>query len=637
MNEDGSKVSELNDELYSRTLYKAPDDKRSTVEAVEQPAEVGENFQSPKLDELLAHERIKSNEHPLVKKIFLSALAFCVLAGAVAAFIFFGGGNFISSKNVDITVNGPVSVSAGDPIELSIIITNKNNADLTLATMSVDYPEGTRSADDSNQALSHTKTAIGSLGLGKSVTETERAVLFGQTGEIKEITITVDYQVKGSNATFNKTKVYQIAVGTTPVALSVDQPSSITSGDTFTTTLTILANSTNVLKNVVIKGEYPYGFSPISSNPTSVTADNNSWVLGDLAPGSKKTISIRGMLVGENQDERTFRFYAGIASADNPNQFDTALAQTSQTISLNRPNIGLRINLNGENSDTYSAPAGKTIQVSLSFQNNLPASLLNSKIVAKLSGTPLDRFSIQPQNGGFYNSSDNTITWTKDNNDVLSVLAPGDRGSVSFDFASLANLPITTRNPEIKIQVSFVGTSGEGGDVIVSDNSSVKIASQVTLTSKAFFSQGPFRNTGPMPPKADKPTTYTVTFSLGNTQNDIATPSVSATLGPNVKWLSAATSTENIAYNSNNNTVTWTLDKLSSGIGFTSPPRTVSFQVSLTPSIGQIGSLPVLVNNINFSGTDTFTNKAVNLSNQAITTNLLSDPRFIQGDGVVVK
>jgi len=638
MNEKEGKVGELNDELYSRTLYKAPEDKRSIIEAVEEPAEVGNDFQSPKLDELLAHERIKSTEHPMIKKFFIFALIFCVLAGAVAAFIYFGGGNFISSKNVDITVNGPVSASAGDPVELNIVITNKNNTDLELATLSVDYPDGTRSADDVNQALSHSKIAIGSVGLGQNVTKIERAVLFGQTGDIKEINLNLEYRVKGSNATFNKTKVYQIAVGTTPVTLSVNQPSSVTSGDTFTTTLTILANSNNVLKNVVVKGEYPYGFNPVSTTPSSLTSDNNLWVLGDLAPGDKKTITIKGVLIGENQDERTFRFYTGISSADNVDKFDTALAQTSQTISLNRPNIGLKINLNGESSDAFSAPVGKTIQVNIAFRNNLSSTLINSKIVAKLSGSPLDRFSVQPQGGGFYNSSDNSVTWTKDNNSILSALAPGDSGNVSFDFASLPSLPSTTKNPQITIQTSFVGTPQDGGnDVVITENDLVKIASQVSLLSKAFYSQGPFRNTGPLPPKSEKVTTYTVTFSLSNTQNDIDAPTVTATLGPNVRWLSAATSTENITYNSNSNTITWSLNKLNSGAGFNSPLRTTSFQVSLTPSIGQIGSIPTLVNNIAFSGTDTFTNKIINLTNQSVNTTLSSDSRFVQGDDVVVK
>jgi hypothetical protein len=638
MNENEGKVGELNDELNSRTKYHPPEDVRTPVQPVEQPAEVAPAFQSPKIEELLQHEMKKNTEHPLVKKIFISTLIFCVLAGGVAAFIFFGGGNFISSKNVDITVNGPVSVSAGEPVELGVILINKNNTDLELVTMSVDFPEGTRSAEDVNTALTRTKIAIGSIGQGKNVTKTLNAVLFGQTGDIKQIKINVDYRVKGSNATFNKTKVYEVSIGTTPIGITVGQPSTVTSGETFTTTLTILANSNNTLKNVVVRGEYPYGYNPVSTTPTSVGNEKNSWSLGDLAPGDKRTITIRGVLVGENQDERTFRFYAGIGSADDATKFDTALSQVSETVLLDRPNVALKINLNGE-ADSSVAPAGKSIQGSVSLQNNLPSTLTNAKVVVKLSGTSLDRFSVIAQTGGFYNSSDNSITWTKDNNQSLALLAPGQSQTLGFSFASISNLPVNTKNPEIKIQASFVGTTqgGRTNDVAVSEDSTVKISSQVTLDSKAFYSKGPFLNKGPMPPKADKITTYTVTFSLGNTQNDIDAPVVTATLGPNVKWLSAATSTENISYNINDNTVTWSLGKLDSGAGFSGPLRTASFQISLTPSIGQIGSIPTLVNNIMFSGMDTFTNKAVNLTSQNITTRISSDPKFIQGNDVVVK
>ncbi len=639
MNEHEGKVGELNDELYSKTQYHAPEDKRTPVQPIEQPAEVGQTFQSPKIDELLMHEMKKNTEHPLVKKVFFSALIFCVLALGIAAFMYFGGGNFISSKNVDITVNGPVSVSAGEPVELSVILVNKNNTDLELATMSVDFPEGTRSAEDVNTALSRTKIAIGSVGQGKNVTKTLNAVLFGQTGDIKQIKINVEYRVQGSNATFNKTKVYDVSIGVTPISLTVGQPSTVTSGDTFTTTITVLGNSTNILKNVVVRGEYPYGFSPVSSTPTSVGTGNNSWSLGDIAPGDKRTITIRGILVGENQDERTFRFYAGIGSADDPTKFDTALSQASKTILLDRPNVGLKINLNGENSDSSVAPAGQSISGSILVQNNLPSTLTNARVVVKLSGTSLDRFSIAGQSGGFYNSSDNSITWTKDSNANLALLSPGENQTLNFNFASLSNLPANTKNPEIKIQATFVGTTqgGNTNDVSVSESSSVKIASQVTLQSYALYSKGPFLNKGPIPPKADKTTTYTVTFSLGNTQNDIDAPMVTAVLGPNVKWLSAATSTENISYNKNDNTVTWSVGKLNSGTGFSSALRTASFQISLTPSIGQIGSVPNLVNNILFFGTDSFTSKVISLTNQNITTRTSSDPKFIQGNDVVVK
>ncbi len=112
---------------------------------------------------------------------------------------------------------------------------------------------------------------------------------------------------------------------------------------------------------------------------------------------------------------------------------------------------------------------------------------------------------------------------------------------------------------------------------------------------------------------------------------------VTATLGPNVKWVAAATSTENISYDSLNNVVTWKLDNLKAGTGFSTPIREAYIQVALTPSIGQIGSTPALLNNISFSGTDTFTDKTITLTNPPLTTMISTDSNFVQGDGIVVK
>jgi len=100
------RIGELNDTLYSRTRYKDPLDKRTPVKEVDFP-DVEGKWQTPELDEILKYERVAPEIHPLMKKIFIFALLFFVATVGVATFIFTGGANFISSKNVDINVLGP--------------------------------------------------------------------------------------------------------------------------------------------------------------------------------------------------------------------------------------------------------------------------------------------------------------------------------------------------------------------------------------------------------------------------------------------------------------------------------------------------------------------------------------------------
>ncbi len=167
---DKGKVEELNDDLYSRTRYQDPLDKRTPVHEIDSPtggSEVEEKWQTTPLDEILARERLIPSSHPFMKKLFIFALLFFVATVFIAGFMFMGGTNFISSKNVDISVLGPTSVSAGEIIELGVTIENKNNADLEVANFSVQYPQGSRNPEDTGNSLTFTKEELGIIGAGE--------------------------------------------------------------------------------------------------------------------------------------------------------------------------------------------------------------------------------------------------------------------------------------------------------------------------------------------------------------------------------------------------------------------------------------------------------------------------------------
>ncbi|MDP2651252.1 MAG: hypothetical protein Q8O98_01525 [bacterium] len=638
MAEKKSEIDELKDTLYSRTEYEEPGFKRSSAgqnEASEAPLA----WDSPQLDEVLAQERPEKDSQVLMKKIFRIALIFFFAALAVTAYVFFGGANFVSTKNVDIKVLGPTTARAGDILELGISVANGNNADLEVANLSIQYPQGTRNAEDSLQALTYVREELGEVRAGREVTRTARSVLFGEEGEVKEIKISVEYKIKGSNATFYKDKVYEIIIGEAPVTMTVSQPDLITSGDTLTTIITVTPSSTEILKNVMVRAEYPYGYTPLESTPEALS-NGNLWSLGDLAPGSKKTLTIRGRLVGENEEERTFRFYVGVAEAGLVGErFSTTLTSTLETVAIKRPSVFVALELNGESGSSYVAPAGQSISGSVRFVNNLPDKIVNPKVEVKFSGSALDQMSVDAQDG-FYDSRTNTITWDIVSSGSAPEIGSGGSGSVRFRFSSGGEIPAGSANQAIEVTASLTGTSLEAGarQIAVSDSSSVKVSSEINLASKALYSAGPFENSGPVPPKVETETTYTIIWTAGNTQNDINGTRVTAALGPNVEWLGASSvNGESVSYNASTRTVVWDIGTLASGAGFSTALREAAFQISLTPSASQAGTAPTLVNSVTLTGTDSFTSEAVSVSNYAINTRLASDPGFVQGDEMVVR
>ena len=647
-NEEGkSEIEKLNETLYSRTRYEEVKDERHQVKPARPDGRTGgefdtsnvrETWQSPALDEVLKGEREVPQTNAFMKKVFVFAVLFFIATIIVAGFVFLGGANFISSKNVEVTVLGPSIVSAGEVLELGINIANKNNADLELANLSIQYPPGSRNPSNTAEALTFSKEELGAINAGAEASRNVRAVLLGSIGETKEFKFSVEYRVKGSNATFYKDKLFEVVIGNAPVTVSAESPEFVTSGEEFETEVSVVLNSPDILRDVVLKAEYPYGYAVSLSQPAAIL-DNNIWMLGDLSPGDKKTVKIRGRLSGQNEEERTFRFYVGVSGGGASRNLKIALASILNTVAISRPAIGLNISFNGEDVSSYVAPAARSISTSIRFQNNLPDKLLNPRLEVRLSGAALDKSTITAFNGGFYDSLNSKIVWQLTNSLGVQELAPGDASQINFNFSSLPKEVLTSSNSDISLNFTLSGTPvGSSNQISVSESRTVKIASQINLASKVLRSIGPFTNRGPMPPKVETETTCTVILSVGNTQGDIVQANVTARLGPGVKWIGAASAaSEDISYNAVSNTVTWDLGTLSSGSGFSSTGREVAFQIGLTPSTSQIGTVPVLVSGITFIGQDTETGLEVRATNPPLSTRLTSDPSFIQGDDIVVK
>lgn len=633
--EETGEIEELRDTLYSRTKYQAPEDKRTPVSSDEsEETSVEEEWDTPDLDEMLKYERRKPEGHPFMKKLFVFAAAFFFIAVAAAAYMFLGGASFVSTRNVDIAVLGPVSASAGQVLEIGIAVTNRNNADLEMTDLSIQFPHGSRDPQDPARPLTYTREELGVVRAGREVTHNTSIILMGEQGQIQEIRVSVEYRVRGSNAIFRRDKTFEVVIGESPVSMTVSQPRFTNSGDVFTTTVTLNHTSDEILRNVMIRAEYPYGYAVRSSSPSAI-GDGNLWALGDMAPGSTKVLTIEGGLVGEDNEERTFRFYVGVADpVARDLKFGANLVSTLETIAIARPSVALTMDLNGDREAVYIAPAGQSVSANVRFQNNLSDKLLNPRLVVTITGAALDKRTVSAHQGGFYDSQTNTITWNLESLDGLPELLPGVNGAASFTFSSLEGEAYAG---DIKMEAVLTGTLVDATSRLISTSldRSVRISSEVTLVSRALHSTGPFSNQGTLPPKVEEETTYTVVFTAGNTQNDIGNARVTAVLGPNVSWVSG--SNGEISYNPSNNTITWNLGTLASGAGFSSPVREASFQVSLIPSLSQVGIAPTLVSGITLTGTDTFTERKVTVTNTPVSTRLSADPSFVQGDDLVVR
>src|SRR3989338_10558694 len=107
-----------------------------------------------------------------------------------------------------------------------------------------------------------------------------------------------------------------------------------------------------------------------------------------------------------------------------------------------------------------------------------------------------------------------------------------------------------------------------------------KVTSDIDLTARAVYHEGPFANSGSIPPKVEQETTYTVFLALVNTANDVRDVRLEARLPAYVRWVGAVSpASEDVSYNGDTRRVSWRAWDLVAWKGVSSAPREVAFQI----------------------------------------------------------
>ncbi|MCX6755630.1 MAG: hypothetical protein NT068_03820 [Candidatus Nomurabacteria bacterium] len=577
----------------------------------------------------------------IFKKFFIFSICFFVLAVVFALYNFIGGGNTVSNDNIDIVILGNTFTAGGEDLPLQIEITNKNNAALELADLVVEYPKG--SFADLSQDSNKLRDSLGTIPAGQVKSDNLKVVLFGEQGSIRPIKVSLEYRVEGSNAIFVKEKDYSVSISSAPIDLAVNAPDTITPNQDITFNIKATLNSTKSATSLLFKADYPPGFMFKSAKPAP-TIDNNVWDLGDLSPGSESNISITGNIVGaQDGEQKTFHFFTGSKDENDKANIGVIFNSLGHTILINKPFIQARLLVNGVYQNEYASDSKTNISGQIQWTNNLDTKITDMVITAKIYGNALDRQKINVFNGNF-DSINNIIVWDKNSNKDFSEVNPGNSGVVFFD---INPLPLFSSNgllidPSIHIDISISGKQPLQGNIInsLTDSESkiIKIMSDVSASVKALHFIGAFANTGDIPLKAEKETTYTIVWNLSNTANIISNAKMSATLPAFVRFVGPVDpASEDVKYDETTKQVTWNIGAIPKGAGISGNKKEVSFQIGFTPSLSQVGQIPILINDAILTGHDDFANVDVHINKSALDSKIMNDPSFVRDSERVIQ
>ena len=637
---DADHIKELRARLYAR----GPE-KQSVRHALPQH-EIHEEIFVPKEPVILPKEEALKPEPTVFPKIHASADAvsysepmalkgkrktfrtmfillgglFFIAALAISSFLMLKGGNTISGENISIEVTGPIAVGGGDEVPFKVTVANQNTVAIQSATLIIEYPKGTQSATEINKEIGIVRQPLDTIGTGELVNIPLKARVFGEENEEKEIKVSIDYRIQGSNATFHKEAVpLRFKLSTSPVVMTFDTVKSISSGQEVTLTLSIQSNSPTTLTDILVRAQYPEGFDFNESNPETQSGED-VWKFGTLKPNEKKVITIKGLMTGYEDDVRQFNATAGVANENDSNVIASQLATARAEIVIEQPFLDANVSINGSVKDTVVMSSNESANVEIKFANNLDFTIYDGKVEVVLSGNALNDFEVKVADG-FYDSSKNTITWDGVDEKTLKEILPGRSANLSF---SLRPEEGTGRTPEMKLKVTVRGQrifeDRVSQELVGTVERTLKVESIPTMIGEILYSDGPFTNTGPLPPVAEKVTQYTYSLKVKSGANDIAGAELTAVVPIYVSWLDLVSAGDSVTYNTVTRTLKWNIGDMDANT-----EEEVAMQVSFLPSLSQVDTTPTLLESQRLKATDRFTGTVVRVEHPALTTTLYGE------------
>lgn len=574
------------------------------------------------------------------KKLFIGSLIFFVIALAVAAGIYLYGNNTISPKNIIIDISSPPSIASSDALSFDVHIQNGNNADLINSVMVINYPDGTRGTGDDDRPLITERVDVGTLKKGEIAQRTLSARLFGEENSTKQIRVTYEYQVEGSDVVFSKDETFEVGLRLAPIVLTVDGLKEVNNNQEVVLVAHVLSNSNNTLQNVVLNVSYPFGFSFTESTVEAEASTRGEFYVGELLPGGSKEITIKGVMNGQSEEDKIFKFTVGTSDSETDTRVSVPLVSYFQEMVVRGDFLATTISFN-DNAGSISA--GDVFRGMISWRNTLDVPLNDAEFTLNISGNLLDEQNVTAEKG-FYDSNTKVASWNKNVSPELSQIVPGDRGQLryfvpleTYSQAIANNITNPSVNFTLNINARRITDKNVTETIKSSFSKRVPIMTSILVDAKSFYASGPFKNTGPIPPKAEQKTTYTATIALSNSVNNISAGEVTAILPIYVIYDGEfSPQSEKVTYNPNTRQIRWEVGSMRARTGYDSVPRSLSLKLGLTPSKTQIGAAPNLVESILFSGRDEFAGVTVQARGDNVTT-AAKDPGFVFGNDKVVQ
>ncbi len=542
------------------------------------------------------------------KKLFAFDLALLFFAAVMIAgnlFLFFWKPSIVGLINLSISL-GNERIKSGDAVSITINFTNTSKIKLTDVSLGLRLPEGfvvDRSKTPAEIFSDHsTFTPVKELSAGASGQVEVYGWLWVEPKKEERFIANLSYRPEDKK---NREQKLSSIIANIPESVLVGNLDFATSTFSnspvkFTYTLQNLSDRTidniSILQTLGVDTLNEQNNTKFSIQPNEIKVINEQFTTpnkpGQFTLSIIPKILVNNHLISLGLNSRTFKTFAPQI---------TSSAKLLKTTNYAEPGQIIPLEIVWENKSEL-----KLQDMSLHLTSNL-------ENVVDWKKTAQENHAKAEQDGLFFDSKSRTSlgNGSPKNNDKFTInvyLLP------RFNLPTLENakLEIYPIMKAVASQVAGQQFSQEGTRI------SVPLATEARFSgaeARYYTDEGDQLGRGPLPPKIGKETKYWIFVKITNTSNAIEDVQFSTSLPEGVTFTGKQSTTigPQLKYNNNNRSVSWQYESLPAN-----SQTGLYFEVAVTPKNSQLGQNLQLTNAIQFTATDKFINKKIELSQSSI-------------------
>lgn len=576
------------------------------------------------------------------KNLPKTLIAILIIVILIAAGAIFWGRHSFSKAKVELDIELPEEIASGEEVILKVKYKNTNRVDLKDADIIIDYPLGTFSLE--GEEVFQEEKELGTI-LRKSEGEEEFRVRFvGGKGDVKSLVAKLNYQPQNINSRFENSALFRIEINSVLIRIDIEGSEKTVSDQEVNYSIEYENETDDDISNLRMELAYSDDFEFKSAEPNPKSAEaNNIWEIKSLRSGQKKTINLKGILKGEEGENKTLK--ATLSKVENGTFLQYSQKEFITQISPSP--LLLRLEIDGIEGKC-NVDSGQRLDYKIEFRNNTEMALVEFILRAYLNNKVFDFQTLDLGNTGFFDSRQGIITWSGAEVSALSLLEPNQSGQVNFSVEIRDPLVFSYNDKNFQAKMSAeLGTLAVPAEFSVSElkvekELNCRINSQLSLQTKAYYYEPGTEiiNTGPIPPQVDQLTNYTIHWQISNGSNDVESLRLWAILPQGIDWANNYVNKvqdSELYYNERTKEIIWQINKVPAGTGIIFPTYELIFQVGLRPSLNQVNQTLTLINESSIEGKDSFTKVILKDFTSIIDTSLPHDSRIGIGQGKVVE